>query len=240
MNRAAIIFDGDDTLWETMPAYALAKHTFFHEMELLGFNAQQVELQFEQTDLANVDKLGFSRERFANSMMETYHRFCRSYHIEKSVSVEQKLRALGYGVTASPPKVDPQAQRVLGRLRADYRLILATKGDQDVQLMKIEESGLGSFFDKIYIFDQKTERELKLIIEENGFSRRDSWSIGNSLRSDIKPALRLGLKAIWIPHYTWDYEEAEFEDSQDLFKVGSLEDCIEILARGRDSLLVSA
>ena len=147
---------------------------------------------------------------------------------------------MGLGVVSSPSKVDECAHDVLGQLRTHYRLILATKGDTEVQSMKIKESNLGSYFDRTYIFDQKTERELNLIIEENELSRAESWVVGNSLRSDINPALRIGLRAIWIPHYTWDYEEAKYEDSRDLFIVDSLEDCLQILIQSRGSLRASA
>jgi putative hydrolase of the HAD superfamily len=239
VRSAAVIFDGDDTLWETMPAYTRAKHGFFREMALVGFNEQEVELHFEKIDIANVDRLGFSRERFFNSMIETYHCFCRRSHVETSKSIEDKIRSLGHSVVSSPSKVHKSAHQVLGQLQIHYRLILATKGDKEVQLTKIKESNLGSYFDKTYIFDQKTERELNLVLEDNELSRADSWAVGNSLRSDINPALRIGLKAIWIPRYTWDYEEDEHKDSRDLFIVKSLRDCLEILIPS-GSLLVSA
>jgi FMN phosphatase YigB (HAD superfamily) len=32
------------------------------------------------------------------------------------------------------------------------------------------------------------------------------WSVGNSFRSDIAPALAIGLRAIWIDTYVWAHE----------------------------------
>ncbi len=34
-----------------------------------------------------------------------------------------------------------------------------------------------------------------------------SWSVGNSLGSDILPALSCGLLAIWIPAHVWEHEQ---------------------------------
>ncbi len=237
---AGVIFDGDDTLWETMPAYNLAKRRFFEEMELLGFKKQQVELHFEKTDIENVKRLGFSRKRFSSSMIETYHYFCRRYQVAIRKAIENRINGIGEGVVSSRPRVHGRAHAVLSQLRMHYRLILATKGEAEVQNMRIKESTLGPYFDRIYIFDLKTKRELNLIVEENDLPRKESWAVGNSLRSDIHPALEVGLKAIWIPQYTWDYEEAPFEHSGDLFTVDSLEDCLQLLIPSRGSLLVNA
>ena len=40
--------------------------------------------------------------------------------------------------------------------------------------------------------------------------------IGNSPRSDINPAVRAGLRAVFIPHtHTWDLEDEELLDAKD-------------------------
>jgi putative hydrolase of the HAD superfamily len=240
MSSAAVIFDGDDTLWDTMSAYALAKHEFFGEMALIGFDPDEVECRFERIDMANVDRLGFKRERFPTSMVDTYRYFCDTYRASYSNAIEHKIRRLGDGVIFSEPKVDENAEDVLRSLQNHYTLILSTKGDEEVQRMKINGSELASYFQSIYIFERKTDQELEHVIQDNHLSRADSWVIGNSLRSDINPALRLGLRAIWIPRYTWDYEEAEFQISPRLVTVESLRDCQRILLSNKNSVVLSA
>ena len=237
MTSAAVIFDGDDTLWDTMSAYALAKHEFFGEMALIGFDPDDVECRFEKIDMANVDRFGFKRERFPTSMVETYRYLCETHVASYSQAIERKIRRLGDGVIFSEPKVDENAKDVLQRLQDHYTLILSTKGDEEVQWMKINASELASYFQSIYIFEKKTDRELELVIEDKQLSRADSWVVGNSLRSDINPALRVGLSAIWIPHYTWDYEEAEFEASPKLVTVESLQECLQILLPNKNRVI---
>jgi putative hydrolase of the HAD superfamily len=229
MSFTGIIFDGDDTLWETMPIYTRAKREFFGEMSSLGFDPQEVENVFETTDVANVSRLGFTKHRFPSSMAETYRSFCDKYQRVAENAVEQRMRGIGYNVFDSPPMVFDSAPRVLARLRSHYKLILATKGDHEVQQSKIAQSGLADFFASIYVLDHKSERELSQILEECELDVSNSWIIGNSLKSDINPGLRLGLKAVWIPYYTWDYEEDVEPNSKFMYKVESLEDSLKIL-----------
>lgn len=229
MSSAGIIFDGDDTLWEMMPVYTKAKREFFSEMSSLGFDSQEVESVFESTDVANVNRLGFTKHRFPTSMAETYRLFCEKYQHAAEETVEQQMRRIGYRVFDRPPRIFNNAERILTRLRPYYKLILATKGDREVQQAKFDHSGLAGYFASIYLLDQKTDRELRQIIEECDLDVHNSWSIGNSLRSDINPGLRLGLKAIWIPYYTWDYEEDVEPDSKFVYKVDSLEESLKIL-----------
>lgn len=229
MKSAGIIFDGDDTLWETMPVYTQAKEEFFREMSTLGFDRQEVERLFEHTDVENVNRLGFTKHRFPTSMAETYRSFCDKYQCLADDTIEERMRGLGYSVFDRPPVVFDHAERTLARLRPHYKLILATKGDQEVQQSKIDHSGLANQFSSIYILDHKTDKELRHIVEDCGLDVTSSWAIGNSLRSDINPGLRIGLKAIWIPYYTWDYEEDVEPNSKLMYKVDSLEESLAIL-----------
>lgn len=229
MKAAGIIFDGDDTLWETMPVYTSAKQEFFREMSTLGFNPREVENIFESTDVANVSRLGFTKHRFPTSMVETYQSFCDKYRRPAETTVEQRVKEIGYSVFDRPPMVFEHAQRVLAQLHPHYKLILATKGDHEVQQSKIDHSGVDDFFSSIYILNHKTDEELRNITEDCELDVGRSWVIGNSLKSDINPGLLVGLRAIWIPYYTWDYEEDVEPNSKFVYKVDSLEESLAIL-----------
>lgn len=230
MRQAGIIFDGDDTLWETSVFYKEAKEKFFQEMADLGFNYKEVEEFFNKTDLANVAKFGFTKKRFPTSMAETYQAFCEKLNNKNEIETEQRLINIGTSVFQRKPILLNQTDYVLEKLKPHYKLILATKGDLEIQKDKISHSGLGSFFDRIHILDHKTEREMQQIIDENHLDKNKSWKIGNSLKSDINPALNIGLKAIWVPYqYTWAYEEDEPQDSPNFHKVSSLVEILNFL-----------
>jgi putative hydrolase of the HAD superfamily len=229
MNRNAIIFDGDDTLWETMSHYSTAKEEFLKQMISCGFDRLAASAQFETIDVNNVRGMGFSRHRFPHSMVETYRYFCKRIGNRLDQQIEEAIRQIGYRVFDMPPIVFEDAAYVLESLKSSHCLILATKGDREVQTGKINQSGLAHYFDAIYIFEQKGMAEFKTIIDDRGLSTRSCWSIGNSLRSDINPALEVGLSAIWIPRHTWDYEIAEESANPRFYKADRLIDCLEIL-----------
>src|ERR1700688_1563795 len=80
VKNTAVIFDGDDTLWDTMPIYTRIKNKFFVLMAREGFDATKVEEFFEQRDIQNVSRWGFARKRFQISMLETFNHFHRQPH----------------------------------------------------------------------------------------------------------------------------------------------------------------
>jgi putative hydrolase of the HAD superfamily len=47
-------------------------------------------------------------------------------------------------------------------------------------------------------------------VEERGMDPERTWMIGNSPKSDINPALEVGLNAVFVPHaHTWVLEKQE-------------------------------
>ena len=177
-----VIFDGDDTLWETQSLYLRAKSRFFAEMEGLGFGRLQAEKELERIDLENAREMGFSRARFPKSMSDTYQALCLRHHREIDESVKKRAQSIGYSAFEEKPKVFDGVPEVLETLeRKNLRLILATKGDQEIQKEKIEYSGLSSFFHRRYIFPEKGQTELEMVVWDCGLNPRESWSIGNSM-----------------------------------------------------------
>jgi putative hydrolase of the HAD superfamily len=230
LGNIGVIFDGDDTLWETQLFYVHAKKRFFRQMERLGFDVIEAEQRFERIDIDNVRLLGFSKGRFPKSMSETYQALSMDYQKPVDKHIKKQVEMIGYSAFGKKPRVFSGVTEVLGTLRAtQLKIILATKGDQGVQQEKISSSNLRSYFDHIYIFPGKGERDLKRIVNECNLDPKVSWSIGNSMKSDINPALKIGMTAIWIPRRTWGFEEEEPFDKQRLFKARSIKEVPRIL-----------
>ncbi|MGH9929695.1 MAG: HAD hydrolase-like protein [Pyrinomonadaceae bacterium] len=131
-------------------------------------------------------------------MAETYRLFCDRSSWPYDRAIERKIENIGYGIFGKALITFQCAEHVLARLRSHYKLILATKGDEEIQLAKIDQSGLAHFFTSIQILDHKTEGEFRRIAEECELDVSSSWVVGDSLRSDINPALEVGFRAIWI------------------------------------------
>src|SRR6267142_2185109 len=202
-----LVFDGDDTLWFTMPLYRRAKEQFFMIMQLQGFDRGSVEEFFENLDAKNVRRLGFSGRRFSVSMLATYRTFCNNTGRRTDRAVEIKIRRTASQVFDRKPLLAPFATQTLNRLQKRYHLFLLTKGERKVQNKRLDSSGLRRFFRRVIIVPDKNFAVFKLVSKRYKLVPHNTWSIGNSLKSDINPALRAGFSAIWIPYQTWRYEE---------------------------------
>ena len=92
-----VVFDGDDTLWRTMPIYSGAKARFFALMARAVPDTTDIEQEFDQRDKQNVAKWCFTAERFRNSMVETY----RARALAAGASPELKREAAVSKIAAS-------------------------------------------------------------------------------------------------------------------------------------------
>jgi FMN phosphatase YigB (HAD superfamily) len=141
-------------------------------------------------------------------MRETYEHFRRSAGAVPDPAVADRAAGIGRAVFDAVPLVRDDAREALERLRQSYRLVLFTAGDAEVQRHRIDQTGLGQHFDAIYVTPQKSDDTWCEMIQRLGVHVHASWSVGNSVRSDINPALRRGLRSIVVAGKSWEYERA--------------------------------
>lgn len=231
LSPVGVIFDGDDTLWDTQPLYDQAKAIVSDEMVRLGYEKEEAERLLENIDVSNVRHFGFSRGRFAKSMSDTYRYLCLLYKKPVDDSVASRVEAMANTTLEGRPVVDEAAQEVLALLQArNFRLVLSTKGELELQETKILNSNLMHCFHWMFVVAEKTEWVFQRIAEECNLDMAESWSIGNSMRSDVNPALRLGMRAILIHKKSWAFEQEEPYDKTRLFEVSSLKQVPAILS----------
>jgi putative hydrolase of the HAD superfamily len=203
-----LIFDGDETLWSTMPLYSEAKAKFARLMRRhVGTPCSTAIETLEVLDRENVKRFGFSARRFPTSMAEGYVCLAESTGQRPDPDLRIRVQAVGASVFQLPARRIKGTNRVLSLLRAHgFAMVLCTKGDDDVQRSRICASGVSRFFDKVYVVPQKSEREFIEILKEQHVDPTEACSIGDSARSDINPALGLGMSAVWIQKDTWSFE----------------------------------
>jgi putative hydrolase of the HAD superfamily len=216
-----LVFDGDDTLWNSINLYAEAKNTFIALLESNGFPTERTLSIFEEINTRNVQVYGFTRERFPISMVQAYRNISANSGRSLSSELETAIRSIGESVFEREAQVIPSVAPVLSELTQQYSIVLCTKGSKDIQQTRIDHGGLRRYFSKIYIVDQKGEAEFISILKDFSLQSSDACSIGNSLRSDINPALRIGMWAVWIPSETWAAELEEEIVSSRLTKITS-------------------
>ena len=107
----------------------------------------------------------------------------------------------------------PGVEPTLHELAQRHRLMLFTKGQRDEQLRKLARSGLGPLFDRVETPREKDVDAYRRLVRDADLDPSLTFMIGNSPRSDINPAVRAGLRAVFIPHpHTWELEHEEIDE----------------------------
>ncbi len=118
-------------------------------------------------------------------------------------------------------------------------MVLITKGDLLDQERKLAQSGLGDLFDGVEIVSHKTEAAYRTIFARHGTGADQAMMVGNSLKSDVIPALTAGAWGVHVPHgVTWALEAADPPQGHRRFHalpdLGQLPELIDSLARARN------
>lgn len=205
----AIVFDGDDTLWVTQPLFDQAKAALAKIIrKKLGVEPVETLTRLDEIDIANIAKMGFSPKRFPTSLVETFAHFCTSNGLAPSDSEKQHIYSIGAAIFTKSPVLLKDVKRVLSSLGRSYQLILYTLGDVATQQRIIKALKLERFFpDAIYIVSEKTSVQLEKVLEAKDLSPDDVLMVGNSVKSDINPALELGIKCVWVNRHSWAYDK---------------------------------
>ena len=202
----AIIFDADDTLWRTEPLYDVSLDLAQAEVERHGIDgAEWRSLQLE-IDLVNVKSMGFSADRFPLSSQQAYEHLAS----EPDPDVAAKVNYLSREVFRAVAEPFDAVEVTLRTLRdKGHRLGLITKGELDVQNKRIADSWLASYFASYVVVEHKTSDMFRAMCTMLDTYPQSAVSIGNSLSSDIMPAVDAGIRGVWIDAYVWEHERNE-------------------------------
>lgn len=199
-----ILFDLDDTLIYCNKYFNLISDQFADLMtqwfSSYGIERDELMAKHSEIDIANVKIHGFKSDHFPQSFIETYRYFSHLTGRQTSAKEEKLLWDLGLSVYDQEVEPYPFMDETLDALeQSGHRLHLYTGGDPVIQKRKIERMNLERFFqDRIYIRMHKNTDALREILRAGRFDEDRTWMIGNSLRTDVLPALECGLHAIYM------------------------------------------
>lgn len=223
-----IIFDLDDTLVKTSRLYDRAREEFSSLMGKLGFEKEEALVKLDEIDIKNIHQHGFTKERYPFSLGKTYEYFSQKNKEEINPELKKKIEEIGWQVFRQIPELVDGVYQVLDILSKKYFLILATLGDPQVQEEKLQLTNLKKYFSVVYVLRYKNVEEYQNILMEHKLDKKDTWIIGNSVRSDLNPGLKLGLNCILIPTLTWKFEEEE-PLSENYLQLDSLKEVLNYL-----------
>src|SRR3954454_8394611 len=122
----------------------------------------------------------------------------------------------------------------LQRLKeAGHELYLHTGGDEANQRRKLAQLELTIYFEhRIFISEHKDTTALSDILKTIDADPKITWMVGNSLRTDIVPALEMNINAIYIPAETeWEYNvvDIKVEPKAAFVEVNSLHEVPDVI-----------
>lgn len=207
LQTLGVIFDGDDTLWSSEQLYDDARSRARVIVTNSGLDGEQWEERERIVDVQNVDKFRYSTQRFPSSCIQAYEELCLCEGRPVDGALVDQILSTARSVFEKDPPLIPGARETLVLLRArGVRLALLTKGDYELQLRRVERSGLHQFFDVIRIVPDKSPEIIREVVAALGVNPGSAWMVGNSMRSDVVPAIDAGLRAVRIPAHVWEHE----------------------------------
>jgi len=209
--KTTLIIDADDTLWENNVHFESATEGFLDLVEERGSSRERARELLPRVEHRNIPIHGYGTRGFTRSMMETLEGVTGR---PTSSEDRERILALGERVSRMPIQYLPGVIETLTLLKEHHQLILFTKGDHQEQRNKVERSGAMVYFHHMEITGEKAPEDYRRLLETYGLDLDESWMVGNSPRSDINPALEVGLGAVYIPHpNTWSLEHEEVRPS---------------------------
>ncbi|MGI9395655.1 MAG: HAD family hydrolase [Boseongicola sp.] len=210
-----LCFDADDTLWHNERFFRMTQD---HFAELLAdfVEKDHVAERLLAAEKRNLGHYGFGIKGFMLSMIETALDITEN---RVPGSVVRDIISAGQEMLAHPIELLPGVEDTILRLAPDFRILLITKGDLLDQERKIAQSGLGEMFDGVEIVSEKTPKVYLEVFARNSTAPEQALMAGNSLKSDVIPAIEAGGWAIHVPHsLTWEIEAAEAPSEHERFR----------------------
>lgn len=209
-----VLVDFDDTIVETAPRFQNARRRLFEMMMAHGFDEDSCEhVHHNEIDPLMLGQYGLGPRRLVYSFPETYKRLCEAFGRTPEDATVDELVALAHSVAGTPPLL-AGALDALERIARTLPTVVYTQaGDVEYQLGCLREAGVLDVvgLERVRVTDMKTGIRLRETLDDLGVKDAGrTWMIGNSIRSDVNPALEIGANAILIEiDDPWHHDEVE-------------------------------
>jgi putative hydrolase of the HAD superfamily len=207
-----LLIDADDTLWENNIYFERANANFISFLNHHEYTPEQVRGVLNDVERECIVKHGYGLHSFAHALVDTFERLSLE---PLTPALHETIRGFAHTIAEHPVEIMPGVPETLQYLSRRHNLILLTKGHLAEQTGKIERSGLKHYFSAVEIVAEKNVGTYREMIARYDLPSEFSWMIGNSPKSDINPALAVGLNAVFVPHgATWILEHEEVAEAQ--------------------------
>jgi putative hydrolase of the HAD superfamily len=214
-----LIFDADDTLWDSNTHFLEACDEFVLACTEAGVPgpADRIKSAVRDAELELIETLGYGRKPYVLAL----HQAARGLTTNgEAARLHAEIDRIGDYLIERHCELLPDVDTTLLELSRRHTLLLLTKGQRDEQLGKLAHTGLMPLFSRIETPHEKNTQAYQRLIREAELHPECTWMIGNSPRSDINPAVRAGLHAVFIPYaHTWELEDEELLVSERIVEI---------------------
>ena len=221
-----IFFDADDTLWENERYFRAAEDKF---AALLSdyTSPEGVQQMLWQKQEDNIPLFGYGSKTYMIGMTDAAMELCGGVLPEK---IYYGIKKIITDLAFHELEIIKGVKETLQALREHYTLIVATKGDLTEQMGKFRISGLAQYFHHCEVMENKDEKNYLELISKHDIKPEEFLMIGNSVKSDIAPAVNIGGWANHTPHdIVWVHEMMDMPESDRIIEVQSIKDVAQIL-----------
>lgn len=214
MTIKLICLDADDTLWHNMRHFNATEDALLDMLRPFA-DAHVTRERLISCETRNLPLYGYGAKGFTLSMIETAVELAGD---ALSKTMIEEILAAGRALLAHPVQLFDGVEETLERLADVGPVVLVTKGDLLHQESKLAASGLGDLFSGIEIVSDKKADTFRTLFTRFGIAPDEAVMAGDSMRSDILPALEAGAWAAFIPQEgAWAHEQARTPSDHDHF-----------------------
>lgn len=228
--------DWDDTIAGAIHLFEAAERENAHAIAAaLGLDPDAVLRKATELDVEIARRDGLGKDTFPTAHVTCYQFFCSLRGVAPDPALRAALWRRAEAVYHEPQELLDGAEHVVRWLReAGFEVNVWTGGDSEVQRAKIERSGLRPLFHNVFTTVRKDADALAHALGPRPRGR--SFVAGNSLHSDVVPALKLGMLAVHVEGRIWGFDHAEIDPSHPHFaRVASLRDLPALVMRRLDA-----
>jgi putative hydrolase of the HAD superfamily len=209
----SLIFDADDTLWDSNVHFLEAEQMFVEALGEAGIetNSARVRAEIRRCELDIIRSEGYGRRQYVMALHRVARELGEPGGHDRVFPIVEKI---GECLTSRVCELLPGVQPTLTELATRHSLLLFTKGNPDEQMPKLQRSGLAPLFSHAEVTAEKDVAAYRSLVVKARLDPANTFMIGNSPRSDINPAVAAGLRAVFIPHpHTWELEHEEINEA---------------------------
>ncbi|MCJ2184741.1 HAD family hydrolase [Novosphingobium sp. 1949] len=204
MTIKLICLDADDTLWHNMRHFNAAFEAV-RDLVAPFAEAQVSQDALDEVQVRNISLYGYGAKGFTLSMIEAAAQLAGENF---SRALVEEILQVGRRLLTHPVELLDGIDATLGQLKQRGTLVLVTKGDLLHQEVKLAASGVGQLFGAVKIVSDKTTQTFEDVFAEFGVAPHEAVMAGDSLRSDVLPALEAGAYAAYVPQDgAWGHEQ---------------------------------